>query len=213
MTNSIIDFVETAASRRIDGKRFPRIADRVMNRYDETGTGCLPSDNNLTDNGVDLDVLARALEKGMDAEAFTTALKAGLVDVDAFNNSPYTRSASNRRDFNSGILALADMAHRTRCPVARVLSSVKPLGMVSKQELKEYGVDLTVLRRAMAKGMCGVDFGVALRAGLINVDAFNNSPYTRTRSSRQAFNQGVTYLANHTEELCGSRRMFVPSAN
>ncbi len=69
----------------IEAARYPEPEDRIMARYDEAGTGNLPSNQELEDRGIDRAALARSLRDGMTASKFTRALSHGL-NVEGFNS-------------------------------------------------------------------------------------------------------------------------------
>lgn len=85
----------------------PDVVDMVMGRY---GESVLAPTAELERVGVDPEVVAHELEMGMNHADFQTLLDAGLLDVDAFNNGPYTRTAHSRRQFHEGMAILADWA-------------------------------------------------------------------------------------------------------
>ncbi len=125
--NCVIDsgVFEQADDAVINAHRFRAPIDGVMERYDEAGNGCLPSDQELDTIGVDRVVLARELQNGLTASKFTRALRHGL-DVDAFNNSPVYREEGrlSLEECLDYFLDHARLRSRKRLPANRALASL-----------------------------------------------------------------------------------------
>jgi len=66
----------------------------------------LPSQRDLTLAGVDLFVLDRELRQGMCPSIFTRALRLGVINIDAFNNSPHRRE--NAAEYYDAMAAVVD---------------------------------------------------------------------------------------------------------
>ena len=78
--------VEMAAESVIDHHRFESNADRILARYEDDVPALMPSADELSEMGIDVVGLAKALTAGLNARHFGIALAADMLVIDSLNS-------------------------------------------------------------------------------------------------------------------------------
>ena len=76
-----------AADSVIHAYRYPTLTDRALALTESDYPALMPSSDDLSEMGVDIVSLARALEAGLNAELFGKVITTGLLNLEEFNRS------------------------------------------------------------------------------------------------------------------------------